>query len=302
MNDQAARRRKMAAGQAPGRALGTTAQQELAAALAVLNDRQYGSTEAVHDIRKSMKRWRALLRLLEPFLGEDGRRLRIEARDLARSLQSAREPRSALDALADLGHDHDALAPRSVATISARLEDMRRAGEAKTLTDDTRAELRMKLQATVGEIERWPLAQIDGPAIAARLGETYRRVRKTIPENWGQTPAEDLHELRKRVVEHRYQMELVEPLWPKVGKVWVAEAQKLRERLGSYQDLVVLANMTAPHQPLAPWRSRLAPPIAERQKRHLASAARIAGRLFAEKPKAFRRRIEALWAAADDGA
>src|SRR5262249_56202944 len=138
--------------------------------------------------------------------------------DLGGSLQWAGEARSALDALADLGKDHDALSPRSVATISARLEEMRRAGEAKTLTDDTRAELRMKLQATIGEIERWPLAQIDGTAIAERLGETYRRVRKAIPANWRQTPAEELHELRKRVVEHPYQMELGEPLWPQVGK------------------------------------------------------------------------------------
>jgi CHAD domain-containing protein len=295
MNDRAAQRKKVAA----GRALANVAQQELAAALTVLGDRQRNSTEAVHDIRKSMKRWRALLRLLEPFLGDDGRRLRIEARDLARSLQSAREPRSVLDALADLGEHHEALSPRSIATISARLDEMRRAGEARTLTDDARAELRMKLQATVGQIERWPLSQIDGPAIAERLGDTYGRARKAIPENWQETPAEDLHELRKRVVEHRYQMELVEPLWPKLGKAWISEAQKLRERLGSYQDLAVLAGMTVPHQPLAPWRSRLAPLIAERQERHLASATRIAGRLFAEKPKAFRRRIEALWGNVD---
>src|SRR5262249_58450812 len=96
MNDQMPRlkNKKMAAGQT----LANVAQQELAAALLVLNDRQQTSTQAVHDVRKAMKRWRALLRLLEPFLGDDGRRLRIEARDLARGLQSAREPRSALDA------------------------------------------------------------------------------------------------------------------------------------------------------------------------------------------------------------
>jgi CHAD domain-containing protein len=291
MYDQPARRKKMAAGPA----LADVAQQELAAALGVVNDRQLSSTEAVHDVRKALKRWRALLRLLEPFLGEDGRRLRIEARDLARTLQSAREPRSALDALADLGDLPDALSPRTLATITRRLEDMMRTGEAKSLTDEARNDLRARLQATVGEVERWPLARIDGPAIASRLGDTYRRARNAVPDDWGQASAEDLHELRKRVVEHRYQMELVEPLWPKLGKAWVAEAQKLRERLGSYQDLAVLTGMTAPHQPLAPWRSRLAPLIAARQERHLASTARIAGRLFAEKPKAFRSRIEALW-------
>jgi CHAD domain-containing protein len=104
-----------------------------------------------------------------------------------------------------------------------------------------------------------------------------------------------LHELRQRVVEHRYQMELVEPLWPRLGKLWVAEAQRLRERLGSHQDLVVLAGLTAPHQPLAPWRSRVAPLIDQRRAVHAAAAQRLAHRIFAERPKAFRRRLEALW-------
>ena len=104
-----------------------------------------------------------------------------------------------------------------------------------------------------------------------------------------------LHDLRRRVVAHRYQMELVEPLWPKFGRLWVAEAQRLRDRLGAFQDLSVLRGFTAPHQPLAPWRSRLAPLIAARQAAHAKAAQRIAGRLFAERPRAFRKRMEALW-------
>jgi hypothetical protein len=57
----------------------------------------------------------------------------------------------------------------------------------------------------------------------------------------------------------------------------------------------VLRGFTAPHQPLAPWRSRLAPLIAARQAAHAKAAQRIAGRLFAERPRAFRKRMEALW-------
>jgi CHAD domain-containing protein len=97
------------------------------------------------------------------------------------------------------------------------------------------------------------------------------------------------------VVVHRYQMELAIPLWPKIGRAWVAEAQKLRDRLGRHQDLAVLKSYVAPHRPLAPWRSRLAPLIAARQAEHAAAAARIARRLFAEKPKAFQRRLMSLW-------
>jgi hypothetical protein len=37
--------------------------------------------------------------------------------------------------------------------------------------------------------------------------------------------------------------------------------------------------------------------IQARRSAHLKSAARLAGRLFAEKPKAFRQRMAALWSA-----
>jgi CHAD domain-containing protein len=104
-----------------------------------------------------------------------------------------------------------------------------------------------------------------------------------------------LHELRSRVVVHRYQMELIVPLWPKFGRVWVSESQQLRERLGAFQDLSVLQGFTEPHAALAPWRSRLAPLILARRTTHAKAAQHIAGRLLAEKPKAFRRHIEALW-------
>jgi len=49
-----------------------------------------------------------------------------------------------------------------------------------------------------------------------------------IPEDWAAADAEELHELRKRVVIHRYQMDIVEPLWPRFAKMWTGEAQRLR--------------------------------------------------------------------------
>jgi hypothetical protein len=88
---------------------------------------------------------------------------------------------------------------------------------------------------------------------------------------------------------------LVEPLWPRFGRMWTEEAERLRERLGRCQDLEVLRRLTAPHQPLARWRSRLTPGCGERSSALAQRAARIAHRLFAERPKAFRRRLEALW-------
>src|SRR5207244_2408804 len=203
---------------AVGDALRAVARDILAEALAALDDPEKSDAVAVHDYRKAMKRWRALLRLIIPFIGEEGEQLRVEARDLARELA---------------GH--------------------------------------------------------------------YRRARQAAPADWHAASSEELHRLRQRVVVHRYQMELVEPLWPRLTKLWVAEAQRLRERLGAHHDLTTLATLIAPHQPLARWRSRLAPLIAAREAAHVKAAAKVAGRLFAEKPRAFRRRLEALWDSDDGG-
>jgi CHAD domain-containing protein len=276
-------------------ALGTIAHDIIAEARAALDDPVRTDAVAVHDYRKAMKRWRALLKLLRPFLGADGERLRLEARDFARRLAGARDVQAALDALSDVGKAAGRLSPASMATTRGRIEAIKRAAETTTLTAELREELRAALDSAARAANFWRLDELDFADVAAELARHYGRARSAIPGDWLEAEPEALHELRQRVVEHRYQMELIEPVWPRLGKLWTGEAQRLRERLGSHQDLVVLSRLTAPHQALAPWRSRLTPLIEERKGVHVAAAQRLAGRLFAERPKAFRRRLEALW-------
>ncbi len=249
---------------------------------------------AVHGFRKAMKRWRAFLRLLQPYLGDEGRRMRLEAAELARGLAGARDARTALDALADLGKGEQKLSPRSFATITARLEWLRVEAEGNSLTPETRGRIDAVLAATDASVKFGPLATLSYKTIARELADGYRRARDASPREWRSADPETLHDLRKRVVVHRYQMEIIEPLWPRFGQFWVGETQRLRERLGHHQDLIIFAQLAAPHQPLARWRSRLAPLVVARRADHVHAAARIAARLFADSPKAFRRRLLAL--------
>lgn len=262
-----------------------------------LTDPELPDADAVHELRKALKRWRALLRLLARPLGEQADQMRTEARELMRAVAGARDAQSALDALADLRKADLPFSPTSTETIRARLTEMRDAAEAKSFTKNMRERLSRYFDYATLSLERWPLKAIDFDIVTDGLTSTYRRARQLVPDSWPDAEPEHLHDLRRRVVEHRHQMDLVEPLWPRLGKVWAEEAQRLRNQLGSSQDLAVLTNFTAPHQPLAPWRSRLSPVIDARRNAHLKSAARLAGRLFAERPKAFRRRIAALWSA-----
>jgi CHAD domain-containing protein len=227
--------------------------------------------------------------------------MRAEARELMRALSGARDAQSALDALADLRKELTTtdlpFSLTSLETISQRLTTIKDAAEQTGFTQEMRGRLSRYLDYATLSLERWPLAAINFDTVADGLISTYRRARQLVPDNWAEADADHLHDLRRRVVEHRHQMDLMEPLWPRLGQVWAEEAQRLRNRLGACQDLAVFTGLAAPHQPLAPWRSRLSPVIEARRGAHLKTAARLAGRLFAEKPKAFRRRIAALWSA-----
>jgi len=253
------------------------------------------STVAVHDLRKALKRWRAMLRLIAPTVGDEAEQMRVEARDLARELAAARDGRAAQEALADLGDDFPHLSARSRATIAGKLAQIGTSAEAISLTSVRKVRIGEMWAQAAAATERWPLQGFDRSEAATQLSVFYRRVCAAIPGDWSNTSPETLHRLRQRVVEHRYQMELAEALWPKLMRVWIAEAQRLRDHLGAHQDLVILRRLTEPAQPLARWRAQLAPLIAERQAAHVTTAKRLAGRLFAEKSKAFRQRLSSLW-------
>jgi CHAD domain-containing protein len=280
-----------------GGALRETARHILAEARAAIEDRNRIEAVAVHDFRAIMKSWRAFLRLVEPFLDQEDRHWRTEAGDLARALAGARDAQAALDALDD-AEKHTAshrLSSGSWESIRARLESLRQEAETAGLTPAMRSRIAASLDRADARVEQWPLDALTFADLARGLAHGYRRARGLIPKDWRAADADHVHELRKRVVVHRYQMDIVAPLWPRLGRCWVREAQKLRTRLGRHQDLAVLARLSEPHQPLARWRSRLHSVIAQRQAEQVAAAGRIAARLFAERPKAFRKRLEALW-------
>lgn len=279
-----------------GRALTDLTRGVLKEARAPLSDHTMTDAEVVHDVRKALKRWRALLRLLEPFLPAGvGRELRITARDLARGLAQARDARSVLDALADLTEANPKLSQRSLEAIRKRVDRLRVTAETAILADKARTRLSAEFAAIEETIAGWALDRLKFDDVADSLTRTYHRARGAVPDDWQTATVEELHDLRKRVVEHRYQMELIEPLWPKLGRVWVGEAQRLRDRLGSHHDLDMLSGLTGPNKPLGMWQARLLPLVRERQREHLRVAARLAGRLFAEKPNAFRSRLMSLW-------
>jgi CHAD domain-containing protein len=257
---------------------------------------------AVHDYRVALKRWRALLRLLHGQIGDEVVALRREASLLSQTFDRSRDAQAALDALTDIAGSKEIVTPsiseRTQATIADRLEGIRKTSEIIALDAEALQGLHVGLARASACASAWPLESITFEDIATALAQSYRRARRRLSHSWETMSAEDLHDFRKAVVTFRYQIELIEPLWPKVWRTFTGEVQKLRVQLGKSNDLVVLGGLTQPKQPLAHWRSRLVLPIENQRQFHLNRARILASRMFAESPRSFQKRIEAMSKAA----
>jgi CHAD domain-containing protein len=280
---------------AVGEALREVARVILTDARMAIESPDNSDAVAVHQFRREMKHWRALLRLLDPYLGPESEDLQTTARDIARDLAGARDLQTALDALDDLKQHDLPLSERSVKNLRKRIDALRKAGELTALTADMRLRIAQALGDADVAVTRWPIQALKFADVAKQLAASYRAARRAVPESWSKASPDALHELRKLVVIHRYQIQVVQPLWKRFTKMWISEAQRLRERLGQHHDLVVLQKLMEAGQPLAAWHARLDPPIAARQRRHVAAARKVATRLFVDKPSAFRRRLVVMW-------
>jgi CHAD domain-containing protein len=104
-----------------------------------------------------------------------------------------------------------------------------------------------------------------------RFRDDYRRAHKRLPAHISKVPPDELHQFRKAVAVHRYQLELVLP--NETGRVAAMDA--VRRRLGNAQDLEMLRADVEKH-PRSDARERLTALIARRQRKHRRKAIRAA--------------------------
>lgn len=196
-------------------------------------------TSAVHEYRKSVRRARALLRLVRPSLEKDTwRELDTILRDQVRRTSALRDGHVLLATLRGLP---DALKDaHAEAFISAeeRLGAVSEHPDTHALLISTQPALHLAIGLLGVELPRG----FDTDALDTGLRASYRAAAHALDQARATRDAEDVHTLRKRVKELRYQLEALSAQHPD----WRAEAQRARfaelaESLGVLTDLSVLA-------------------------------------------------------------
>jgi CHAD domain-containing protein len=205
-------------------------------------------TEFLHDFRVSVRRTRATLKLGRPALPE---LMRSRWEPVFRSLGDLTTPVRDLDVyqldLPTMSHWLVTADPTDLNPLAAHLR-RRRALERHKLVSSLRSAKSRRLVAQWGEelaaLVDTPLDAEPGVS-AGRLADcsisrAYRRVARGGALIGADSPASDLHELRKRCKELRYALEVFAPLVDHAArKRAVAGFKGLQDVLGRFQDCEV---------------------------------------------------------------
>jgi len=240
----------------------------------------------VHGARKRIKESRALLRLARSPLGDAFDAENAWYRDAANRLSDARDIESVVEALERLRKQTINADMRKKLTIERRRLARRHARGAQQRIDAVAGEI----ADARARLASWPAIEDRFASIGDGAERTLRDGRRAFARAMESPSAERLHDLRKRVKDHWYHVQLLRHLWPDVMKGYASAIEQLSRALGEANDLALA-------EPLI--HDELVREYAGSRRAELEwNALDAASRLFAEKPRAWRKRLRGYWRAA----
>lgn len=251
--------------------------------------------DAVHGARKDMKKLRTVLRLLRAELPEDLYRAEMRCyREAARALSAARDAEVKLATLDDLAGRTQELPGEAVAAWQQILARDREA--AINLSGDEQ-EVADRLEAGLARIEGWRIEGDSWAMIGGAVKRAYRRGRRAMRAAEKDPSETHFHQWRKRAKDLWYELRLLSGAWSETLGPVADEAHRLSDLLGDHHDLAVL-RADLHERRLGEEETRLLEAAIEARQAELAREAFALGRrLYAERPKAFGRRLRRYWEA-----
>ena len=259
---------------------------------------------SVHTARKRIKEVRALLRLVRNGVGEKQfDRENRALRDAARPLSEVRDGAALLDALRALEERYSGeIKKGAFKPLREALQKRRRSLRRRILQKgDAVRKSATAVKAVRDRAAQWDLKSGAWKVLQAGLRRAYKKGHAAMTGALKDPSDEKLHEWRKRVKDLRYQLELLEPVWPDVMKATAEQANALSDLLGDDHDLAVLRELLGGElkDVLSKEASETLLALIDRRRTDLQrSSASLSEKLFAESPKQFEGRLKVYWKAA----
>jgi CHAD domain-containing protein len=254
---------------------------------------------AIHGARKDLKKLRGVLRLVRDELGRKAFEAEKQRyRHAARLLSSSRDAEVKLETLLALCHRFADL-PGDTASRWEGMLETERDELAAAMREESEGRIARAIDTIEGGLEaigQWPLRTDSWPLVGPGLAKSYRDGRRAMKRAAADPSGENVHAWRKRAKDLWYQLRIVHDAWPGLLGETVDQAHELTDLLGDHHDLAVLADDLRSRDDLGD-RDAFESAIEKRQQELLGAARGIGRRLYAEKPKAFKRRIKRYWLA-----
>jgi CHAD domain-containing protein len=257
--------------------------------------------EAIHEARKSIKKVRGILRLMQPEL--DGI-YRTEAKRLGKIGRTLSEFRDAgaiigtFDSLRDKYRDE--LGRRTLSSIRQGLVRRKEEAEHEADIDKVLRGMAESLRGVEKRVKSWPLKRDGFPALAPGLEETYRRGQKAMALARKRRSAENLHTWRKRLKDHWYHVRLLERLWTDVMLAYEKSLKDAETWLGEDHNLAVLRDKFSAEPEFFGKRKEVdfvLDLIGKYEHELRANALSLGERIYEEKPRHFALHMKHLWEA-----
>lgn len=251
--------------------------------------------EYIHHVRTAIKRLRALLRLIRPVVGEqffnrENARLRKAGRRLAVA-RDAEVARETLKTLSVAGEPEKKAVAAALAGLESKTQPGIDIGEALR-------EVKADLEQTKRNLQRLQLVKGEWEVVEAGLQDVYRQSRKRMNTALQDGGDEAFHKWRIRVKNLFYELELLEPVWPKRMDKMTSRLAKLQDKIGLDHDIAVLKALLR-KTPETFGGTEAVGRIIRRldgESRKLRHAAEPLGeKIFAKKPRRFVRKLSRRW-------
>jgi CHAD domain-containing protein len=265
------------------------------AANALTERRAEDAVKAIHEARKDFKKARSALRLAREASKPKHRKgINEQLRAIAAQLSDVRDADVMVETVQALGERYAGQLPRrQFTTVTNRFV---KAAQASRATADAAISdaLLDELAAVREDVLRWRLKGCPHATLASGAAIAYERGRDALTDALDDATTDSLHEWRKRVKDLWYHARLLNNAWPAVLSALADEAHALSDLLGDEHDLGVLTARLGDHQwPPSVDVDRLQQLVSNRRDELRAGAWSLGRRVYAEKPKAFEKRLSA---------
>jgi CHAD domain-containing protein len=303
---------RLIAGEPLGAGLKRLSIDEIDTAIGGFFDGEEAFRHAVHEARKSIKKVRALLRLIRFEVGEKVYRFENSwMRDTARIISEVRSAAVLVEAMIDVRDIYGPfLAEGTFEETLDKLVVRRDRAEERAMEDpDVVPRVVANLERARARYASWPTDPLAKRAYGMGIRDEYRAIGPGLRVTHGRGRREmvtaykmpsqaNFHLWRKRVKYLRHQMEILTPLWPEVMIGMAITLDRIGELLGQDHDLAELLRVIADRPDLCPnpIERSLVSALAQQRRTDLQTASRVLGRrIYAESPVALHDRFQAYW-------